>query len=100
MMSEPQDGVAPLDWQYGGQFEPAPSVLVARNDSIQFNIKDWEILDDFEMAMLDDGPRNVRKNDFINFVKTGYEDKHCNIVLEVLFPKGRKCKINGMINKV
>lgn len=32
MMSDPLKGIAPLDWQYGGQFEPAPSVLMARND--------------------------------------------------------------------
>jgi len=44
---------------------PAPTVLVARNDSIQFTINDWQVLDDFEMAMLDDGPRKVTRKDFI-----------------------------------
>jgi len=34
MMSEPSEGIAPMDWQYGGMLPPAPTVLVARSDSI------------------------------------------------------------------
>lgn len=46
-MSDPDDGIAPLDWQYGGMLPPAPPVLVARSDSIQFDEDDWQVLDDF-----------------------------------------------------
>ncbi len=34
LMSEPSIGLAPMDWQYGGSNEAAPSVLLARSDSI------------------------------------------------------------------
>lgn len=64
MMSQPSVGLAPMDWQYGGSLE-APPVLMARSDSIQFNINDWKVLDDFEIEMLDDGPRDVDRKDFI-----------------------------------
>ena len=33
------------------------------------------------MAMLDDGPRNVNRKDFVQFVKVGYLDYTANIVL-------------------
>ena len=67
---------------------PAPVVLVARSDSVQFNIEDWYILDDFEIAMLDDGPRNVTRKDFIQFVKARYSEDKSNIVLGALYQKG------------
>lgn len=47
MMSSPSEGLAPNDWQYGGMLGPAPPVLVVRNDSIEFEIGDWKVLDDF-----------------------------------------------------
>lgn len=50
--------------------------------------------------MLDDGPRDVKKKDFVQFVKAGYDDRLCNLVLEVLYPKGRKCKVDGLKSKV
>ena len=67
MMSDPAEGLAPIDWQYGGMLEPAPSVLVARSDSIEFNKNDWAVLDDFEMEMLDDRPRDLKRKGFIQF---------------------------------
>jgi hypothetical protein len=41
---------------------------VARKDSIAFEVDDWCVLEDFEDAMLDDGPRKVTRNDFISYV--------------------------------
>ena len=67
---------------------PAPVVLVARSDSVQFNIEDWYILDDFEIAMLDDGPRKVTRKDFIQIVKARYSEDKSNIVLGALYQKG------------
>lgn len=101
MMSEPSEGIAPIDWQYGGMLEPAPSVLVARSDQVQFNKNDWAVLDDFEMEMLDDGPRKVSRKDFISFVKAGYEKNlSSNIVLEALYPQGSRWKVDGLVSNV
>lgn len=47
MMSSPSEGLAPFSWQYGGMLPPAPPVLVARSDSMQFDVNDWQVLDDF-----------------------------------------------------
>ena len=50
--------------------------------------------------MLDDGPRNVSRKDFIRFVKAKYSKVEANIVFEVIFEKGVNCKIDGLIKKV
>ena len=92
MMSEPSTGIAPLHWAYGGALEPAPPVLVARKDAIPFTEDDWWVLDEFEMMMLDDGPRRVTRRDFVNFAK-GYYSAQANLVLETKFPKGKLVRI-------
>jgi hypothetical protein len=103
MMSEPTVGVAPLRWNFGGIYGPAPPVLVARSDSVPFTIEDWNVLDDFEMKMLDDGPRSVTRQDFISFVKAGqYGD--ATVALEALFPEEKRVravglKVNTKLNK-
>lgn len=99
MMSEPKTGLAEMHWQYGGSFNPAPQVLVARTDSIPFTRKDWKVLDQFEMEMLNDGPRKVTRADFISFVK----NRPCsdeNIVLEVLYPRGQRIRVVGLSTNV
>lgn len=99
-MTEPSIGIAPIEWQYGGLLQPAPPVLVARKDGVSFNANDWTVLDDFEMAMLDDGPRKVTRKDFVNFVKKNCQQNISNIVLEVLYPKGGKCEIHDLISNI
>ena len=47
LMSQPSYGLAPMDWQYGGLQGPAPPVLIARSDSVEFTLRDYEIMDDF-----------------------------------------------------
>lgn len=85
-----------MDWKYGGMLEPAPPVLVARNDGIAFNVNDWAVLDDFEMKMLDNGPRSVTRKDFIKFVNKKYKLNTSNIVLEALYPKENKVKAHEL----
>lgn len=51
------------------------------------------------MEMLDDGPRDVTRKDFIKFVHQKCDKSKANIVLEAIYPKGLKCKINGLIKK-
>ena len=56
--------------------------------------------------MLDDGPRNVTREDFIRFVQ-GWKNSsqgrrdiyNANIVLEVLYPKGERCRVDGIVSK-
>ena len=78
---------------------PAPPVLVVRKDSIPFGIEDWQVLDDFQMEMLDDGPRKVTRDDFTSFVKAQFKDSGANIVLEALYPKGTKCRVHGLVKR-
>lgn len=50
--------------------------------------------------MLDDGPQDVKRSDFESFIKVGYKKNNSNIALGVLYPKGSKCKVNGLVSKV
>ena len=87
-MSDPKIGLAKQDWQYGGLLPPAPTVLMGRMDQIDFQMDDWALLDDFEMEMLDEGPREVTPRDFTNYVKNNYlKNKECNLSLGVFYPK-------------
>ncbi|CAK0807853.1 unnamed protein product [Prorocentrum cordatum] len=36
-MADPDDGFAPLEWQYGGRQGPAPPVVLARRDRVPFS---------------------------------------------------------------
>jgi hypothetical protein len=47
--------------------------------------------------MLDDGPRKVTRKDFVSYVKACHSKRNANIVFEVIFAKGIKCKINGLL---
>jgi hypothetical protein len=47
--------------------------------------------------MLDDGPRNVTRKDFVSYAKVRQSYKNANIVLEAIYAKGIKCKINGLV---
>jgi hypothetical protein len=91
MMSEPSTGIAPIRWVYGGALEPAPPVLVARSDGIPFTKEDWKVLDEFEMKMLDDGPRQVTRKDFVDFAN--HHSADANLILEIFFPKGKRVRI-------
>jgi len=47
LMSDPEMGLAPMDWQYGGSLGPAPPVLLARKDLLPFSWDDWARLDEY-----------------------------------------------------
>mmetsp|Transcript_48618 Transcript_48618/g.157092 ORF Transcript_48618/g.157092 Transcript_48618/m.157092 type:complete len:342 (-) Transcript_48618:96-1121(-) len=46
-MSDPMDGFAPPEWQYGGQRGPAPPVVLVRKDKVPFSVQDWSVLEEF-----------------------------------------------------
>lgn len=52
-MSDPLDGLAPSDWQYGGALGPAPPVVLARKDELPFSKQDYLLIDDFMMSWLE-----------------------------------------------
>jgi hypothetical protein len=43
------------------------------------------------MKMLDDGPRQVTRKDFVDFAN--HHSADANLILEVLFPKGKRVRI-------
>ena len=51
------------------------------------------------MEMIDDGPKDVKKQDFIDFINKG-KYYNANIGLEIYFPKGMLVKVNGLQSKV
>lgn len=87
-MSDPAVGVAALDWQVG----PLPPVLVGRTDGVPFSVEDFFLLDDFEMAMLDHGPRRVTPEDLSSFIDARLLRKPglgtSPLVLSNKFPRG------------
>jgi hypothetical protein len=72
-------------------FTVVPPVLVARSDGIPFTKEDWDVLDEFEMKMLDNGPREVTRQDFLNFAKQ--HSSNANLILETSFPKGQRVRM-------
>lgn len=46
-MSDPEEGFAPAEWQYGGSMGPAPPVVLARRDALPFSKPDWAVLDNY-----------------------------------------------------
>lgn len=96
MMSEPQTGMAPMSWQYGGSLPPAPPVLLFRTDGVPFTVQDYDLLDDFETAMLDDGPRGVSRTDWIDWCPTFSGVRNCPLKIELKYPKGKKVRLKGL----
>lgn len=43
-MVDPDDGLAPGEWQYGGAMGPAPPVVLARRDKVPFSVHDWDTM--------------------------------------------------------
>ena len=43
-MSNTSDGLAPVEWQYGGRLGPAPPVVLARKDQVPFSKHDFELI--------------------------------------------------------
>ncbi len=103
-MSDPDVGLAPMDWQYGGALGPAPPVWVGRSDGVEFHKEDYDAIDEFEDDMLDDGPRRVTPADWRTFARR-YFDRVCAdqdmssmpiVVLESVFPTGCQVKVHGL----
>lgn len=46
-MGDPDDGMAPDEWQYGGNRGPAPPVVLARKDGLPFSTHDWTVLNEY-----------------------------------------------------
>lgn len=45
VMADPDDGFAPMEWQYGGARGPAPPVVLARKDGLPFSEHDWGVME-------------------------------------------------------
>lgn len=87
-MSIPSLGIAPMEWQYGGQLAAAPPVHLFRTDGIPFTTEDWDLLDEFEMAMLDGGPMDVEPIHFVNYIESRCFNSEVSftLVLEKRYP--------------
>ena len=97
IMSDPKIGLAPVSWQYGGTSGPAPPVLMFRTDGVPFTSDDFEALDDFEMVMLDGGPRIVTRESWTRWCPSyrpsqgqwnGHAFDACPIMFFFVFPNG------------
>jgi len=96
-MADPEDGFAPLEWQYGGRMGPAPPVLLARRDKMPFSQHDWSLMDQYIQQWLDmcseaDDDRSqvnacLTPDEFKRFVCSERE-LHPNAFLAIQFPLG------------
>ncbi|KAI3631776.1 hypothetical protein MIR68_010249 [Amoeboaphelidium protococcarum] len=98
LMSEPRVGLAPPRWQYGVFNGPAPPVLVARSDGIAFEVDYWCVMNEFGCAMLDGGPRNVKRFDFTSYAEFDRFET-TNIVMEANYPEGARFRVHGLIEQ-
>lgn len=90
-MTDPQDGIADLEWAYGGMCGPAPPIIVARTDGTPFCCCDFIALEDFLKSFFDDDDYPRRLNaatrlDFVQFLKEICEPSS-PAFLEIRFPK-------------
>jgi len=53
-MADPDDGFAPMEWQYGGNMGPAPPVVLARKDKIPFSVADFRCMEAYICEWLDE----------------------------------------------
>ncbi|OQR80686.1 hypothetical protein THRCLA_23443 [Thraustotheca clavata] len=96
VMSDPKTGVSNMQWQYGGNLDRALQILIARSDGVEFSAEDWKMLDDFEMKMLNNGPRDVCRNDFKSFAKVS-RFKTNILALEVIYPGGQQVRVHDLV---
>eukprot|EP00929_Paragymnodinium_shiwhaense_P040033 TRINITY_DN20932_c0_g1_i1.p1 TRINITY_DN20932_c0_g1~~TRINITY_DN20932_c0_g1_i1.p1 ORF type:complete len:363 (+),score=111.35 TRINITY_DN20932_c0_g1_i1:85-1173(+) len=110
MFSDPDEGLAPPEWQYGGgNMGPAPPTLLARRDGAPFSRSDWEAImaymDEWSEAMACEGPADARKKFlrpalFRMFIKDEYAKAVCNLAfLSVQFPVGSTVRVSGLSSK-
>lgn len=53
-MGDPDDGMAPSEWQYGGRMGPAPPVVLARKDGVPFSRADWDAIDEYRTLCMEE----------------------------------------------
>ena len=94
IMSVPRIGLCDESW---ADFPQSPSpVLMFRTDGVPFTVADFEVLDDFEMAMLDDGPRDVSRRDWVSWCPTSGDVRNSPLKIEMKFRKGATGRVTGL----
>lgn len=106
-MSDPDDGFAPPEWQYGGaQRGPAPPVALARKDGIPFSKQEWEVVGEYlevwseecgeaEEGRLQVSERILQPEAFRTFVM-GQRDVRPSAFLSLQFPVGCTVVAEGL----
>lgn len=97
-MGDPDDGMAPPEWQYGGRMGPAPPCVLARRDGVPFSKADWEAIDEYRTVVMeeageaDDGRDEVTKRMLTPHAFRKYLEENSaefpSAVLSLRFPMG------------
>lgn len=105
-MGDPDDGIAPDEWQYGGNKGPAPPVVLARRDKLPFSRHDWDLVIDYinewteEMIEAEDehaavSQRLMSPAALQAYVRT-HRDSHPAAFLPLQFPLGSTVVPSGL----
>ena len=105
-MADPDDGFAPMEWQYGGNRGPAPPVVLARRDKQPFSAHDWDVINEYisewlEEACEADENRNAVNDRYLSpgalqaYVRTHREDNQAAL-LSLRFPLGSTVVPQGL----
>lgn len=105
-MADPDDGMAPPHWQYGGSFGPAPPVVLARRDKLPFSTQDWAALDEYmsswseALADAEDdrgavGAQFLKLHAFRQYIRSTTESRPAAF-LPLQFPIGSTVQTHGL----
>eukprot|EP00931_Biecheleriopsis_adriatica_P059689 TRINITY_DN35763_c0_g1_i1.p1 TRINITY_DN35763_c0_g1~~TRINITY_DN35763_c0_g1_i1.p1 ORF type:complete len:351 (-),score=91.45 TRINITY_DN35763_c0_g1_i1:21-1052(-) len=105
-MADPADGLAPPEWQYGGNLGPAPPVVLARKDKLPFSTHDWDMISDYMTYWMEEAgeaednfgevSRSILEPEaFGRYVRTQHEE-HPLAFLSLQFPLGSTVVPEGL----
>jgi len=106
-MSDPDDGFAPTEWQYGGRMGPAPPVVLARRDRVPFSVQDWHALEEFMEQWSDEcvdaeddrvavSASILTPERFQSFIRGQQQESRPTAFLSVRFPVGGTVVAQGL----
>jgi len=106
-MADPEDGMAPDEWQYGGRMGPAPPIVLARRDGLPFSKQDWHALDEYMAEWReeitegeDEGPlaiseRWIKPEAFRTYLRSN-SDASSTAMLSLRYPVGSTVVASGL----
>ena len=66
VLVDPDDGWAPMEWQYGGRRGPAPPVVLVRRDTVPFSAHDFGVMLAYMTEWLEEATESTESRAQVN----------------------------------